>query len=130
MTSVVRSADFIAISDFIARYCWLVDHGEAEAWVGLWASDGVFIGAGPEPVVGREALKQVVEHVVRSKMRHHYGNLYCEYLGDEATVRARYYNQISQWADGGSLMSLVLTELTLVRNQDSWLIKLNTSAIV
>jgi hypothetical protein len=130
MSSVVRSADYIAISDFVARYCWLVDHGRADEWVGLWTSDGVFIGAGPDPVVGREALRAVVEHVVRSKMRHHYGNLYCEYLGDENTVRARYYNQITRWEAGGSLMSLVLTELTLVRSDDSWLIKLNSSAIV
>jgi hypothetical protein len=130
MAGMVRSEDLLAISDLIARYCWHVDQGNADEWVTLWTSDGTFIGAGPEPVVGRDALKGVVEHVVRSKMRHQYGNLHCDYLDDEDTVRARYYNQISQWQDGGSLMCIALTELILVRTPDGWRIKLNTSSVV
>ena len=56
----VSTDDYVAISDHLARYCWLVDEGDEEGWIALFTEDGVFTGVTPEPVVGREALRQVV----------------------------------------------------------------------
>jgi len=125
----VSSADYAAICDHLGRYCQRVDAGDAEAWSNLWTEDAVFTGAGPEPLVGREALKGVAHHVVATKMRHLYGNLFCDYEGPDL-VRARYHNFITTWADGPALMAMVYSELELVRAGDGWLIRRNDSTIV
>ena len=45
-----------AIRDLIARYCLYLHTGDAVAWAGLYADDGVFEGSG-ERVQGRVALE-------------------------------------------------------------------------
>ncbi len=42
----VSTADHIAISDHLARYCWAVDEGDEEGWIALWTEDGVFTRIG------------------------------------------------------------------------------------
>ena len=125
----VSTDDYAAVRDHLGRYCQLVDLGDAEAWARLWTEDAVFTGAGPEPLVGREALKNVARHVVATKMRHLYGNLACDYVGPDV-IRARYLNYISTWADGPSMMAMIESVLTLVRDGDGWLIQRNDSVAV
>ena len=129
MTEKISTDDFVAISDHIGRYCWLVDRGDADAWAALWTQDCVFVGAGPEPLVGHDALRGVVNTVVSTGMRHLFGNLSCDYLDDKDTVKARYYNFITTWKGGGAFFSMVLSELTLVRDGQGWLISRNDSKI-
>jgi len=125
----VSTEDHVAISDQLGRYCWLIDHGERSAWLALWAKDGVFAGATPEPLVGHEALGGIVDMVFDGaggrRMRHVFGNLHCDYLESEDVVRARFYNEITNWTDGGKLVELVICEATLVREGGGWLIKRN-----
>jgi hypothetical protein len=56
----ISTEDYVAVSDHLARYCWGVDEGDEDGWIALWTEDGVFTGVTPEPVVGRENLRQVV----------------------------------------------------------------------
>lgn len=127
MTQTLSADDFAAISDHIARYCWHVDRGDSDAWVALWTPDAVFVGAGPEPLVGRAALRAIPARVVAAQMRHLFGNLSGCYLDNKDLVRIRYYNFITTWKDGGALMSMVASELTMVRDGAGWLIGRNES---
>lgn len=125
----VTTDDHVSISDHLGRYCWHVDHGERSEWLALWAEDGEFAGATPEPLRGHAALGGIVDMVFDGaegrRMRHTVGNLHCDYLEGEHLVRARFYNEIANWEAGGKLAELVICEMTLVRNGGGWLIQRN-----
>lgn len=128
----VEPADLVAIADHMGRYCWAVDEGDEEGWAALWTEDGVFTGVSPEPLVGREALKSVPRfesQLSDGKMRHLIGNLVCDYQGDRDHVLARYYNLVTNWADGGQFICMALSEVRLVRDGKGWLIQRNDSRV-
>ena len=128
----VSIEDYVKISDHMGRYCWAVDEGDEEGWVALWTEDGVFTGIRPEPVVGREALKDVPRDEklqANGRMRHLIGNLHCDYLGDQNTARARYYNLVTTFIDGGRFTCMAICEVILVRNGEGWLIKRNDATV-
>ena len=122
----VSTDDFVSISDFLGRYCWRVDQGDVEGWAALWAEDGVFAGVTPEPVVGREALKGIVRMSFAGSggtIRHLVGSLNCDYEGAGKDVAiARYYNLVTNWAQGGAFTCLAASTVRLLRHGDSWLI--------
>jgi 3-phenylpropionate/cinnamic acid dioxygenase small subunit len=130
----ISTEDHVAISDFLARYCWLVDEGDEDGWVALWAKDAVFTGVLAEPVVGHEALRALVRLGNASgpgKTRHMIANLYCEYQGGRDTVLASYYNFVTNWAQGARIMVMATSRVLLERSGDhkngGWLIRRNDS---
>jgi hypothetical protein len=87
-------------------------------------------GTGPQPVIGRERLKTIPHNTFpgttdRGKVRHLIGNLHCTYGSTRDIVIARYYNLVSNWAQGGSLVVMAICEATLVRIGAGWQIKRN-----
>jgi SnoaL-like domain len=129
----VTPSDYAAISDLLARYCWLIDEGDAEAWLALWADGGVFTGVSPEPFVGREALRAVVtmaQALGPGMMRHMVTNLACDYVDGEDRVLAAYYNLVTRWNDGAQIALLALSRVQLVRSGSSWLIARNDSTLL
>lgn len=127
----VSTDDYVSVSDFLGRYCWLVDAGDEDGWAALWAEDGVFAGVMPEPVVGREALKGIPRGAFASsggKLRHHVGSLNCDYDGTSRdVVIARYYNLVTNWMQGGAFTCLASSTVRLLRHGDSWLIERSDS---
>ena len=129
----VSTADHIAISDHLARYCWRVDEGDEAGWVALWTADGVFTGVTPEPVVGHEALRGIVRmgQAHGSGMtRHMITNLTCAYEGGSDRVLASYYNLVTNWAQGASIGLLALSKVLLERNGEGWLIVRNDTTVL
>lgn len=130
----VTTDDHIAISDHLARYCWLVDEGDEEGWIALFTEDGVFTGIAPEPIAGREALRQVVRMGQASgpgKTRHMVANLTCDYQdGGTDTVLARYYNFVTNWAQGAKMTVMAMSRVVLVRSGKGWLIRRNDSEVM
>lgn len=128
----ISTEDYVSISDHLGRYCWAVDEGEADEWASLWTEDGVFAGVMPEPVEGREGLRQIPLNAGGrdGPMRHMICNLTCEYQGGKDTVFARYYNLVSNWAEGAKLTTMALSRVVLVRNGDGWLIKRNDTTML
>jgi bifunctional aromatase (cyclase/dehydratase) len=131
MTTPVAMEDVLAVQDLLGRYCWHLDEGRGEAWAELYTEDGVFEGTRPEPVCGRAALSRVAPELharTHGKMRHQYGNLWIERGADENTLVARFYNQLSNWTDGGKLFMLALSTATLVRAapEEPWRIQRNS----
>jgi hypothetical protein len=128
----ITTEDYVAISDHMGRYCWLIDEGHADEWVALWTEDGIFtfIG-GPETLHGREALKGLaVSFAQTGGMRHLLGNLYCDYGASRDTVIAHAYNFVSKWSPGGAFMAMALCVVTLVRDGSGWKIKRNDSTLL
>lgn len=135
----VSTDDYVAISDHLARYCWAVDEGDEEDWIGLWTEDGVFTGVTPEPVVGREALRMIVRMGQASgprKTRHMVANLACDYQSGpdgqdgKDVVLARYYNFVTNWAQGGRLQVMAMSRVVLQRAGSGWLIRRNDSDVM
>jgi len=129
----VSTEDYVAISDHLARYCWAVDEGDEEGWIGLWADDGVFTGLTPEPIVGVEALRGVVRMGQANgpgKTRHIVANLTCDYQDGRDGVVASYYNFVTNWAQGGRLAVMALSKVQLERRGDGWLIRRNDSVVM
>jgi hypothetical protein len=129
----ISDADYIAINDLMARYCWHVDDNEADKWVALWTEDGTFTGLGPEPLVGREALKNIPRTSYANsggKMRHMYGNMYCDYGETRDVIKARLVNFVTNWKDGGAFQVMALCNVTFVREADGWKVKRNEANIL
>ncbi|MBV1691612.1 nuclear transport factor 2 family protein [Novosphingobium sp. G106] len=129
----ISTDDYVAISDHLARYCWAVDEGDEEGWIRLWTEDGVFTGVTPEPVVGREALRQIVRMSQASgpgKTRHMVASLACDYQDGNDVVLARYYNFVTNWAQGGRLQVMALCTVLLERAGSGWLIRRNDSTMM
>lgn len=127
----VSTDDYVSISDFFGRYCWLVDAGDEAGWAALWAEDGVFAGVMPEPVVGREALMAIPRGAFASsggKLRHHVGSLNCDYDGaGKDVVIARYYNLVTNWVNGGAFTCNAASTVRLRRSGEGWLIERSDS---
>ena len=125
----ISTDDYVAISDHLGRYCWLVDSGDEEGWAALWTEDGAFTGVTPEPVIGREALKTIPrfeKQAANGRMRHLIGSLHCDYIGgDRNTVRARYYNLVTNWVQGGAFTCMAVCDAVIVRSGEGWLVKRN-----
>jgi ketosteroid isomerase-like protein len=122
--------DVLAVQDLLGRYCWYVDENRGEDWASLYTEDGVFEGTWPDPVCGRAALAGVpagIHQQFGGRMRHQWGNLQLDRGGDHSLVE-RFYNQISIWRDGGSLVMMALSTARLVRTEADapWRIQRNT----
>lgn len=129
----VSTDDYASISDFMARYCWLVDEGDGDGWAALWTEDGVFAGAMPEPVAGREALRMIPlgSGSKDGPMRHMVVNLACDYRDSgRDEVAAQYYNFVTDWSDGGSMRCIALSRIVLTRNGKSWLIRRSDNVLM
>lgn len=125
----VSTDDYVSVSDFLGRYCWLVDEGDADGWAALWTEDGHFEGATPVPLTGREALKAVPRGVQVDngrRLRHMIGSLHCDYVdGDADTIIAKYYNLVTVWPGGGHLACMAVCKVTMHRHGNSWQISRN-----
>lgn len=129
----VSTEDYVAIADHLARYCWHVDEGDEEGWIALWAEDAVFAGVTPEPVTGREALRQIVRMNLASgsgKTRHVAANLMYDYQDGRDHVLASYYNSVTNWADGAKMTVMAMSKAQLVRSGEGWLIARQDSAML
>lgn len=129
----VSTEDHIAVSDHLARYCWLIDEGDEDGWVALWTEDGVFTGVAAEPVAGREALRTVVRMSNAGgtgTTRHMVANLFCDYQDGRDQVLASYYNLVTNWAQGAQIRVLALSRVLLDRHGGSWLIRRNDSTMI
>ncbi|MFA7603513.1 MAG: nuclear transport factor 2 family protein [Novosphingobium sp.] len=129
----VSTDDYVAVSDHLARYCWAIDDGDEEGWIALWTEDGVFTGLAPEPIAGREALRMVVRMAQASgprKTRHMVANLACDYHQGADLVLARYYNFVTNWAQGARMTVMALSQVLLVRDGNGWLIRRNDTEVL
>jgi hypothetical protein len=121
----VSAEDYVAISDSLARYCWTLDNGDEDGWVALWREGGTLLGVGPNPLVGREALRHVVRKFgeYAGRRRHMAGNLFCDYGEDRNAINAKFYNLISEWSDAGGTAALfAIGETTYICEDRRWLI--------
>jgi len=129
----VSTDDFATISDFWGRYCWAVDENRADDWVALFTEDGVFTGFGPEPLVGREALKAIPASsfaLSGGAMRHAFANLYLDYGESRDEVIAHLYNMVTNWKDGGAFQVMAVCKALLVRDGASWKVRRNDAVMM
>jgi ketosteroid isomerase-like protein len=126
----VSTEDYLAITQMFARYCWLVDEGDAEGWANLFTEDGELAGLTPVILKGREQLKSIPTGAFagsQGKLRHMAGNMCCEYGDNRDVVHAKYYNMVTNWQDGGKFTCMAISKVVLVRHGAGWLIQRSDS---
>lgn len=121
----VTSVDRCEVADVLARYCFFVDEGKVDEWVSLWTDDGVFAGVTPDPIRGREALKQVPRWSLSGGSRHKLVNLFMDYGETPNEIVAQCYNFITNWLNGGAIGAVAVAKYSLIRREDTWKIKSN-----
>jgi hypothetical protein len=121
----VSVEDRLEVNDLLARYCWHVDEGDCDAWADLWTEDGVFAGVTPEPIRGREALKQVPAWSLSGGSRHNLINVIPEYGATEDEITVRAYNLVFSWMNAGAINCNAVALYKLVRRNGEWKIKSN-----
>jgi bifunctional aromatase (cyclase/dehydratase) len=117
--------DYTQIQQLMARYCWLVDEGEGDAWANLWTSDGSFTGI-PEPLQGREELRKMPGGfwgISEGKLRHHITNVLVSPGNRDGEAQVKAYSVVNDWRDGGKPLAFAKVNLTLLREEGSWKIK-------
>jgi hypothetical protein len=124
----VSTEDYVEINDRLGRYCWMLDNADEDGWIGLWREDGTLVGLGPQPIVGREALRHVPRKFgeYAGRRRHLACNLFCDYGESRNAIDAKFYNFVSGWSDAGGEASLfAICEASFVREGGQWLIARN-----
>src|SRR5579862_6870195 len=114
--------DHTQIHQLMARYCWLVDEGEGDAWANLWTADGSFTGI-PEPLQGYEGLRKMPASfwgISEGKLRHQITNILASAGNREGEAQVRAYSVVSDWRDGGKPLAFAKVNFTLLREQGSW----------
>ena len=128
------AADYAAVQQLLARYCWCADTGDTAGWLALWTEDGTLRGIGDQPIVGHQALRAIPEGAasrpVPAGLRHLFGSLVCEYEDTPDRARARYYNLVTTWFGTGELSVMAICEARLVRHDEDWLIQENTMTLL
>ena len=104
------AADKMEILELAARYNHAIDFGDGEAWAGTFTEDGVFNGAGPQPVTGHVALAQFVGGFAQNMAgaRHWTNNHVIDGDGESATHTC--YLNLVQSKDGSSVITGVYTD--------------------
>lgn len=131
-TTTVRTLpieDRLAVQDLLARYGWYVDENRGDDWAALYASDGIFEGTRPAPVVGTADLRKVPGELTErfgGRLRHQISNLYVEAGEDSDDAVAHFYTQVGQWNEGYTPVMLAVSRAILRRIDGVWRIQRNT----
>ncbi len=123
MNDVSGIADRTQIAELFARYCHSVDHGDADGWAALFTSDGSFEVVGAMRFVGHDQLRAmpgiVTEHG-GGKWRHQITNIITEMAPDADIAQVRAYGLVTDWRDGGKLVTFADYEVALRRIDGQW----------
>ena len=79
--------DVTAIQQLYARFCNVLDDGEADAFADCFTPDATFGGVGT-PLQGHDAFRTFAQSLVGRNLRHVATGVYVEGDGDEAVGRA------------------------------------------
>lgn len=114
--------DRLDITDLFARYVHTVDSNQADACVALFTADGVFDLPGLMRLQGPEQLRGMVATVAEQggAWRHQITNILAEpgAAADEARVTA--YGLVSDWTEGGKLVTFSDYRITVRKVEGSW----------
>jgi SnoaL-like domain len=115
--------DRLEIQEVYSRYAHYYDFGRAEELAGLFTEDGVFYRPGLEPLVGRQAVSDLVSERFQSApgCSHHMTNLYFDEV-ENGVVKGHGYAIVLRVAPGDTLRcrNLGWYDDGLLRTDDGW----------
>src|SRR5258707_978316 len=128
MPSVLEEKD--AIRELIARYCFLIDNAEFDAWAATFTEDAVFEVVGLFKFEGRASIREFANHIPKNErglpgMKHCTLNQIIAVSGDTATATC-YLLLIRE----GTPLHVDIAgryEDELVKQSGSWLLKRRTA---
>jgi hypothetical protein len=123
-------ADRLEISDLYARYCHIIDSGDAASWKRVWVDDGVLFREAPRDGVqetvefrGAATLERIIRDsfaLNKGRRRHWITDLVIDPAGDDGAVGRCYLMVI----DVGGAAPVPLTsaryEDSLVKTREGW----------
>lgn len=114
-------ADKLAIQEVTARYFWAVDEAEAEAYLAVWAADGISEAAGMGNATGHAELRARFEKNSQgfSKgKRHVVANFVIDVQGDIATQRV--YLVVFEREQAGRVVATAAYDDELRKTDGTW----------
>lgn len=132
LVSTVDVQTRLDICELLNRYCHYVDHGQGDAWAGLFTLDGVFEVERMMKLRGRNQLR-TMPGTVRQRgnglWRHQITNVMIDHGGNLKEKIVKAYGLVSDWGNGGQPMSFC--DYTIVmRSTCRWQIAHLSAAIV
>lgn len=120
------TASRVEIVELMARYCHAVDHGDGPGWAALFTPEGRFEVVGAFRLDGAEQLSTMPAVVAQKgggKWRHQVTNLVVDPGDGVESARLRAYGIVTDWGNGGSLVSFTDYEIRLRRLDGAWRIE-------
>jgi 3-phenylpropionate/cinnamic acid dioxygenase small subunit len=123
---------YCQIQQFYARQMQLLDDGDAGAWAGTFAPDGVFAAnAHPQPTRGRDAIaaaarRAVDELAADGETRRHWLGMLAVDPRSDGSIGVRSYALIFQTRRGGQAalrLSTVCDDVLVQGDAGDWLIR-------
>lgn len=113
----------IEIEALLARYCHRVDHDDSVGWADLFTADGSFVVEGAFRLDGMDQLRTmpaIVREHGGGKWRHQIMNIVAEEGVERDTARVMAYGLVSEWRDGGKLVSFSDYEILMRQVDGTW----------
>ena len=123
MSAALDTASRLEIDTLFALYCHRVDHADADGWAALFTPGGSFEVEGAFRLDGREQLRgmpAIVTEQGGGKWRHQITNIVAEPGEEPETARVIAYGIVSDWRDGGKLVTFSDYEIVLRRVEGAW----------
>jgi ketosteroid isomerase-like protein len=114
------------IFDLISRYCYAVDHDDADGWASLFTMEGVFEVPGIMRLEGRDQLRTmpgIVKQQGDGKWRHQVTNILIDDGAEPDTALVRAYGLVTDWREGGKPVSFTDYKIKLRRLECGWRIQ-------
>ena len=121
MSNELSPEDKLAIAELFARYSHTVDHGETDAWVALFATDGVFEIVGVTRLEGSDQLRGMPAMLAangKGKWRHQLTDIVSDAADGGAAAKA--YGLVTDWGAGGKAVTFAEYEARLRRIGAEW----------
>lgn len=123
MGAALDTSARLAIETLLALYCHRVDHGDGASWADLFLADGSFVVEGAFRLDGTEQLRTMpatVSELGGGKWRHQITNIVAQAGDAPGTARVIAYGIVSDWRDGGKLVSFSDYEIGLSEAGGAW----------
>lgn len=111
----------LEIHELLSRYCWALDHDDAEEWGNLYTSDATFAVPGIGDYHGRSEILKVPEFFRKKSegaWRHHFTNIIVDRAASGRELKVRALLTVRDCMDATPVASIDCIILT--RRTDHW----------
>lgn len=111
----------LELHELLSRYCWAIDHCDADEWEQLFTVDARFAKPGMDAIEGRAGIMRVPDQIharCGGNYRHHFTNIIVDRAASGRELKMRAFLTVRDCADCTPVASADC--VILVRRTDHW----------